>query len=103
MTENGPTSTPGASFAPGATMALGWIATLCVLRLHGAEDVRFRDDLAIDARRAGEFADAAHEAVEGDLDLEDIAGHHRLLEARVVDADVVVDRVCVGLRSLGEE
>ena len=40
-----------------------------------------------------ELADAAQHALELDFELELVARHHRLLEARVVDADVVVDRL----------
>src|SRR5688572_30438762 len=97
ITENGPTSTSAASRAPRCTSALGWIfpvmrGSFVIDRLDRAQDGGFRHGLPGDARHAAEAADAAQRALEDHLDLELVARHHRFLEARVVDADVVVHR-----------
>src|SRR6266446_219364 len=76
----------------------------CALdRPDRAQDGRRGDELARDAGRARELADAAQLALEDDLDLELIPGYDRLLEPGVIDADVIVDRVLVGLGALRAE
>src|SRR5262245_7291850 len=100
ITLYGPTSTSAASRAPACTIAVGWI--LLIDRAHGAQDRRLRDGGSRDARHAGELADAAQRALEGDVELELVAGDDRLFEARVVDADVVVDRILDLVRAVGK-
>src|SRR4051794_7438412 len=62
---------------------------------HREQDGGFRGNLRPHARHARELADAAQHALYPDVELELVARNHRLLEARVVDADVVIDVLVV--------
>src|SRR6478735_8639610 len=99
ITEYGPTLTPASSSALGSTSAVGW--TLAMPRCasgdaaHRAHQVGLAGDLVADAGPGGELVDAGAGAVEGDLQRQLVARFHRPLEARVVDADEIDDRVLV--------
>ena len=83
----------------GSTIAVGWIiAARRVRRLARAHRSSASATTASSTRATPvNLPDAAQRALERHLELELVAGHHRLLEARAVDADEVVDRLAVVL------
>src|SRR3954467_4959961 len=113
MTQYGPTSTSSASRARGCTTALGWMRPLMARQAASPAEwwlprrpprppARRRRTCRCRAacgppsprahpRGAGEVGDAAQHALHPDVELELVPRNHRLLEAGVVDADVVVD------------
>src|SRR6266404_5031102 len=89
ITAKGPTRTSGARRAPAATTAVGWTLAMLELRpyvAHGRHELRLRYELAADARLGRELEHAAHDVELPRLEHELIAGEHRPLETRVVNA-----------------
>ena len=74
----------------GSTSAVAWIiaAGMSALDLR-AEDVGAGDLLAVDARDAAVLGHVADLALDRDLEIQAVAGHHHAREARVVDLDQV--------------
>src|SRR5690606_17073309 len=86
---NAPTDTPSPSRADGSTTAVGWMSAAMSGAHLGAEDVGAGHLLAVDARHAAVQGHVADLALDLDLEVEPVAGHHHARELRVVHLDQV--------------
>src|SRR6185295_11944267 len=103
--EYAPTSTSPASSAFGSTRAVGWMRGIAsgpaanraiahrlaalgfdVGHAHRGQEIRLRDDLAVDLRPHVELSDAAHQALDFRLQHQLVSRPHPPAEARIVDA-----------------
>src|SRR3546814_2964164 len=90
MKVNAPTSTPLPIRADGSTTALAWMDACATSDLDlGTQDVGAGDLLAVDAGRAAVLGHVADFALDRDLQVEAVAGHHHARELGVVDLDQV--------------
>src|SRR5690606_29998119 len=86
MTVKAPMLAPSPMTAAGSTAAVAWIAAAATSGIDlGTEDVGAGDLLAIHARHAAIQGHVADLALDRHLDVEAVAGHHHVGEARVVD------------------
>src|SRR6185295_11673857 len=106
--EYAPTSASAASSAVGSMSAVGCIrgvglgtARALLRNAHRRHQVGFGDDLAVDFRADGKFADAAHHPLHLGLEDELVAGPDLLPEARIVDRREEDDRPVAG-RAAGD-
>src|SRR5690606_37520321 len=105
-TVKAPMLTPSPMRAPGSTIALGWIDAVAISgRDLRAEDLGAGDLLAVDAGHAGIEGHVADLALDRDLDVQAVAGHHHVREPGVVHLDQVRQPALVAgtaARELGE-
>src|SRR3546814_3186959 len=84
MKVNAPTSTPLPIRADGSTTALAWMDACATSDLDlGTQDVGAGDLLAVDAGRAAVLGHVADFALDRDLQVEAVAGHHHARELGV--------------------
>src|SRR5690606_15202694 len=90
MIVKAPMLAPSPITAEGSTTALAWMAAAAISGIDlGAQDVGAGDLLAIHAGDAAVERHVADLALDRDLDVEPVAGHHHVGEAGVVHLDQV--------------